>query len=181
MINSRPVHAPIGDCDGASGVRESLRHALVVGLYAAPSENASPQQPPPQPISSLPVQTTMPLPAIGARGRRRHWLVTGLKPLFGQTSISLPVQNAGLRLRYSVGLGGGGSRRQVRDVGLYAARTLDASRKLPSGATPVTPYRSISVPVQTLVTLASSATGAGGRLRHVPASGEAAGVAVPRT
>ena len=59
-ISSRPVHAPIGSWLPASGERASARHLFVDGLYATPSEKASPQQPPPQPISSRPVQATSP-------------------------------------------------------------------------------------------------------------------------
>src|ERR1051326_7816817 len=48
-MSSFPSHAPTGDCDGASGDVASLRQEFVAGLYAAPSENASPRQQPPQP------------------------------------------------------------------------------------------------------------------------------------
>src|SRR5213083_2576509 len=93
--SSRPVHVPTGDWDGASGDLASLRHVFVAGLYAAPSENASPQQPPPQPIISRPVHTTRPPPEAGVFGNSRHWFLAGLYARSGQTSISLPVQNAG--------------------------------------------------------------------------------------
>src|SRR6266545_2170149 len=49
ITSSRPVHAPTGDWLPASGETGSLRQRFVAGLKAAPSENASPQQPPPQP------------------------------------------------------------------------------------------------------------------------------------
>jgi hypothetical protein len=49
--------------------------------------------------------------------------------------------------------------------------TSEDSRRLPSGAAPVTPETIISVPVHTLVRPATIATGAGGRTRHWPVAG----------
>src|SRR5207302_9351582 len=57
---SFPVQTPTGCWLPGSGAFGNACQAFVAGLYATPSENASPQQPPPQPSSSLPVHTTAP-------------------------------------------------------------------------------------------------------------------------
>src|SRR5439155_24764133 len=78
--SSRPVQAPTGCWLPARGDAERFRQRFVTGLYATPEEKASPQQPPPQPISSRPVQTSRP-PADsipGLRGRSRQRFVAGL-------------------------------------------------------------------------------------------------------
>jgi GNAT superfamily N-acetyltransferase len=76
---SRPVHTPTGTWLGASGEASSLRQAFFAGSNAQPVENASPQQPPPQSIISLPVHTTRPAPSTpaGAGAGRRHRPVRG--------------------------------------------------------------------------------------------------------
>src|SRR5262245_45214569 len=118
MTSSRPVNAPIGDCWPLIGAGASFRQVFVTGLYAEPSSETSPQQPPPQPTSSRPVQTAMPC-RVGASGSRRHWFVAGLYAVRPQpqTSISVPV-HAAAPLQPSSTLGGVGSIRQAFVRGL---------------------------------------------------------------
>src|SRR6266536_3575051 len=78
-----------------SGNGATWRQVSVAGLYAAPFPHASPQQPPPQPIASRPVQTTSP-PPTDLRSVR-HVFVAGLYATewkAPKTSISFPVQTA---------------------------------------------------------------------------------------
>src|SRR5215831_8315668 len=96
MRSSCPSHAPIGSWLGASGERGSFLVVSVVGLYAAPSDRASPQQPPPQPIASPPVQAT--IPSGITAWIRRHSSVLGLYATFSpNTRARVPVQTAAVQ------------------------------------------------------------------------------------
>src|SRR5439155_8913272 len=129
-IIRRPVQTLSGRRFPGRGARGSGRHVFFATLYATPSEKASPQHPPPQPISSRPVHTTPPKPSWIDSSREpgscRHVFVTGLKASrvpWPQTSIFLPVQTE-LRSMKPVGERGGSRLRQVSPRGLYAVATL---------------------------------------------------------
>src|SRR5439155_13416784 len=97
MTSSRPVHAPSGPWLPASGDGASLRHVFVAGVNAAPALKASPQQPPPQPTNSFPVQTASRPAFVGGRGNMRQLFVAGSYDSASngpQTSICRPVHAA---------------------------------------------------------------------------------------
>src|SRR3954470_22315133 len=104
---------PTGRRSPASGAFGNLRQLLVAGLYATPSENASPQQPPPQPSISLPVQTT----ALNPSCTRRSGELGSCGQVFAAgseagrvpcppTSTSLPVQTELRCMKPEVSAGG---------------------------------------------------------------------------
>src|SRR5215203_1535106 len=99
------------------GASASVLQLFVSGVYAEPSSDTSPQQPPPQPISSWPVQTAIPC-RVGGSGKRRHSFFAGSNASRSQpqTSISVPVQTASRRQKLGVA-GGVASACHVFDAG----------------------------------------------------------------
>src|SRR4051794_39227359 len=89
-----------------------------------------------------------------------------------------PVQTAAWPPSWSAGPGGAGSLRHVRVAGSYDSAALTDLRKFPSGATPVTPKTSSRRPGHAPAIPESTATGASGSRRHVPAEVDAAAATV---
>src|SRR5262245_32342880 len=180
-MTSRPVQAPSGRCEGASGERGRGRYLPVVGLYAVPRAEASPQQPPPQPMASRPVQRT--IPSGTERGSLRQTFREGSYATFApKTSTSRPVQTASQQPSTPPRSAGGDNVRQRFFAGSNAVAAFfdGLSATFVSGVRPTTMS---CLSVQTLAPY-GRATGSRGSVRQRPGTvlePDAAAVAVTAT